>query len=77
MSLLQDMQPPDITEEAWHKLLYDAWLKINSVDIENLEEIARLAKICQEINDSGEQYCHENADGAQAFSSLCSAVDTG
>ena len=68
------MHPPDVTEEVWHKWLYDAWLKVHAVDIEQLECVAKLAKACQEINDSGEQYTHQNADGAQAFANLCSAV---
>lgn len=37
--------------------------------------IRRAAIACMEINDSGESYSHDNADGAQALANLFSALN--
>ena len=74
MSFLDEVSPPDMPQDLFVKMLYDCWHKCGG-DVNRLLEIERLAKTCQEINDAGEQYTHPNADGAQAFANLCSAVD--
>jgi len=38
--------------------------------------IRRAAIACMEINDSGESYSHDNADGAQALANLFSALNS-
>lgn len=52
----------------------DEWWD-DDFDIPSLMEIARHAKACKEINDSGEEYSHPNADGAQCLANLFSAVE--
>ena len=37
-------------------------------------DIVRAACVCRDINDAGEQYTHENADGATALATLMSML---
>jgi len=40
-----------------------------------LVEMEAAVAACRDINDSGEMYSHENADGAQALANLFSMLD--
>lgn len=78
MSKVQDfldtLTPPDMTQYAFVVMLHEIFEKCGG-DVERLLEIEKAARVCQEINDSGERYNHPNADGAQAFANLCTLVD--
>ena len=41
---------------------------------EEWEKIVHAACVCRDINDSGEKYTHENADGATALATLMSML---
>ncbi len=73
-SFLDEMSPPDMTQDNFARMLYSCWQKCGG-DADRLLAIEKAAKACQEINDAGEQYSHPNADGAQAFANLCSLVE--
>jgi len=67
MEELREIQPPDMPFNLWADMLIKSWYRLGEL------EAAVIA--CREINDSGEMYNHENADGAQALANLFSMLE--
>jgi lysophospholipase L1-like esterase len=63
---LHEISAPDMTMLAFVKMIHDGWYKYH--------ELAAAVAACRDINDSGEEYTHPNADGAQALANLFSMI---
>ncbi len=67
LEFLRQMRSPDMPVHQWLEMIHKGWM--------DYHELVAAVAACRDINDSGEEYKHQNADGAQALANLFSMVD--
>lgn len=67
MKFIAELRSPDMPVHKWVEMIHKGWM--------DYHELVAAVAACRDINDSGEEYSHPNADGAQALANLFSMVD--
>lgn len=67
MKFITEIRSPDMPVQKWVEMIHKGWM--------DYHELAAAVAACRDINDSGEEYSHPNADGAQALANLFGMID--